>query len=169
MHCIRPWKADSARGQAPPIVCRPGTEPFRSASAGCACRAANESNRGARRRWRRLRRWRGRRRIVLLRSRTLQNTVSEHPPTVPTQDLGLAIPHRRQDDRSIAAALARACCAGVLPKGVRCAVLRLPRSRNNQQHDPVLRWNKPRMFARKVLRLNALVHVAIGRARNERH
>jgi hypothetical protein len=25
------------------------------------------------------------------------------------------------------------------------------------------------MFARKVLRLNALVHVAIGRARNERH
>ena len=35
-------KKFSQPSPAPPIVCRPGTEPFRSASAGCARRAANE-------------------------------------------------------------------------------------------------------------------------------
>jgi len=49
-------------------------------------------------------------------------------PCKDSPDLGLAIPHRRRGDRSIAAAFAGACCTGVLPKGVRCAVLRLPRS-----------------------------------------
>ncbi len=98
-----------------------------------------------------------------------QGIVSEHRPRAPTLDLGLAIPHRPRAAQSTTAALARAYRGEVLLKGARYAVRGLPKLRNNRQHYAAGPSRRPRMCARKALRLSERVHAAIGRVRDERH